>query len=116
MSDHLDHRLGRPSWRECGLTLSSNEMFMAAKSSPDDVRPIGIGFTLRKLAASVCLNASQRTFNNEHFGQLQYARKRNGMEEILHLFAARMENDPSLDVFNADGDNAFNLGNNDGSC
>jgi ribonuclease HI len=31
----------------------------------------------------------------------------NGMEEIIHLFAS----DPTLDLFNADGDNAFNLAN-----
>ena len=33
------------------------------------------------------------------------------MEEIIHMFAETMERDPTLDVFCADGDNAFNAAN-----
>ena len=69
---------------------------------------IGIGTTLRKLAAKALLNASQANFNATHFKDLQLALKKNGMEEIIHMFAETMERDPTLDVFCADGDNAFN--------
>ena len=95
---------------EVAVMLSSNEMFAAPKSN-EDVRPIGIGCTLRKLAAKACLNVSQAHFNATHFGDLQLAMKRNGIEEIVHMFAESMEKDPSLDVFCADGDNAFNAAN-----
>lgn len=37
--------------------------------------------------------------------------KKNGMEEIIHLFANHLERDSTLDVFCADGDNAFNAAN-----
>ena len=33
------------------------------------------------------------------------------MEEFIHMFAETMERDPTLDVFCADGDNAFNAAN-----
>ncbi len=95
---------------DVATVLSSNEMFAAPKSG-DDVRPIGIGTTLRKLAAKALLNASQANFNATHFKDLQLALKKNGMEEIIHMFAETMERDPTLDVFCADGDNAFNAAN-----
>jgi hypothetical protein len=90
--------------------LSTNEIFAAPKQN-DDVRPIGIGFTLRKLAAKVCLWATQGGFNDAHFGDLQYAMRLNGMEEIIHLFGTEMERRRDWDLFNADGDSAFNLRN-----
>jgi hypothetical protein len=95
---------------EVATVLSSNEMFAAPKSG-DDVRPIGIGTTLRKLAAKASLSASQASFNASHFNDLQLALKKNGMEEIIHMFAETMESDPTLDVFCADVDNAFNAAN-----
>jgi len=79
-------------------------MFAAPKKNVD-VRPIGIGSTLRKLAAKALLNLSQSV------GDLQLALKRNGREDIVHMFAQKMEEDPSLDIFCADGDNAFNAAN-----
>ena len=82
---------------DVGRVLSANEMFAVPKSN-EDVRPIGIGSTLRKLAAKACLNASQAYFNESHFADLQYALKSNGMEEIVHMFAERMEDDPTFDI------------------
>lgn len=90
--------------------LSSNELFAAPKPN-GDVRPIGIGSTLRKLAATICMQASQRELNMEHFGNLQYGMRPGGMEEIIHMFATTMELSPGSCVLCIDADNAFNMAN-----
>jgi hypothetical protein len=95
--------------------LSTNEIFAAPKKD-GDVRPIGMGLTLRKIAAKVCLNASQGGFNQGKFGTEQSALKEHGMEKICHLFGTEMERDDTLDVYNADGDNAYNVANRVGGA
>jgi hypothetical protein len=95
--------------------LSTNEIFAAPKKD-GDVRPIGMGLTLRKIAAKVCLNASQGGFNQGKFGTEQSALKEHGMEKICHLIGTEMERDDTLDVYNADGDNAYNVANRVGGA
>src|SRR5882672_6574752 len=49
--------------------------------------------------------------DDRHFGLLQSAMRRCGMEEIIHLIGTTLEHHPELDFFAADGDNAFNRAN-----
>ena len=95
---------------EVSSLLRQNELFACPKSN-GDVRPIGIGFTYRKLTSMVLLHVTQEQFNDKHFGLLQCAMRRNGMEEIVHLIGTTLEIHPELDLFCADGDNAFNRAN-----
>ena len=61
--------------------LSDNEL-IAIPKGPADIRPIGIGSTLRKLAALVIMRRLN-SFNNEHFKNFQFGMQRNGMEHII---------------------------------
>jgi len=88
----------------------SNELFAGPKPN-GDVRPIAMGFTLRKLVATFVLQSAQANFNESHFGTLQFAMQRCGMEDIVHLIALSRETHPELDLFCADGENAFNCAN-----
>ena len=89
--------------------LSDNELIALPKSDTD-IRPIGIGSTLRKLAALVVMNRLQ-SFNKKHFSYLQYGMKSNGMEQIIHNMRVRNSLFPDFDVFCMDADNAFNRAN-----
>ena len=95
---------------EVSCLLRQNELFAEPKSN-GDVRPIGIGFTLRKITAMAVLHTTQESFNDKHFGLLQCAMRRSGMEEIVHLISFVRVRRPDLDLFCADGDNTFNRAN-----
>ena len=86
------------------------ELFAAAKGD-DDYRPICISSTLRKVVAMTILKASHEQVNEPLFEDLQFAMKKNGMEQILHSFQLTMEKRPNLTIMNVDGENAFNLSN-----
>jgi hypothetical protein len=90
--------------------LRDNELFAGPKGE-DDVRPIAIGNTYRKLAAMAIMRVAQEDFNERYFGNLQFAMKKNGIEEIIHTFALSLEMNPELSIMNVDGMNAFNMTN-----
>jgi hypothetical protein len=50
-------------------------------------------------------------FSSSHFGNLQYAMRKNGMEEIIQRAALTFDEFPNLEILAADGDNVFNLAN-----
>jgi hypothetical protein len=93
--------------------LSTNEI-IALRKPNNDVRPIGIGLTLRKLSASWILRTTYKK-NSTFFRGLQYGLKPCGMEEIIHALAIKLEKFPSLDLFNIDAENAFNSANRFGA-
>ena len=95
---------------EVSSVLRDNELFAGPKGE-DDVRPIAIGNTYRKLAAMAIMRVAQEDFNEQYFGNLQLAMKKNGMEEIIHTFALSLEMTPELSIMNIDGMNAFNMAN-----
>jgi len=95
--------------KQISSILRSNELFAAPKSN-NDVRPIGIGVLYRKLAG-MCILGKTRAFNEEHFGLLQCAMRKGGMEETIHLIQHTLAERPDLVTFCADGDNAFNRAN-----
>ena len=94
---------------EVSAALRDAEMFAGPKGN-DDVRPIDIGGTLRKIAGKVCFNKTKR-FNDKHFGTLQYALQSGGTEKIIHSFQMAMQGTPEKDFFAIDAVNAFNSGN-----
>jgi hypothetical protein len=89
--------------------LRNNEVVAIPKAN-NDVRPIGMGCTYRKLASKYLL-MQMRTFNEKHFQNLQFAMKKNGMEEIVHSIKFTMELNPTLHLYSIDACNAFNNGN-----
>jgi hypothetical protein len=95
--------------KEFASFLRDNELFAAAKpKKPNDVRPIGKGDVLRKIASKLCLQFIEKShFNEKHFHQLQFATFRNGTEQIIHSFRLASEMHPEWDKFAMDGDNAF---------
>ena len=93
---------------EISAALRDSEMFAGPKGS-SDVRPIGIGATLRKICGRECFNLT-KSFNEKHFGNVQYALKSGGTEKIIHSFNLAMERDDT-DKFAMDAMNAFNSGN-----
>jgi hypothetical protein len=60
--------------------LRDNELFAGPKGE-DDVIPIAIGNTYRKLAAMAIMRVAQEDFNERYFGNLQFAMKKNGIED-----------------------------------
>ena len=95
--------------KEFASFLRDNELFPAAKpKKPEDVRPIGKGDVLRKIASKLCLQSIEKSmFNEKHFEKLQYATFRNGTEQIIHSFRLASDMHPEWDKFAMDGDNAF---------
>jgi hypothetical protein len=89
--------------------LRNNEVIGIPKDNKD-VRPIGMGNTYRKLVSKYLLTQMQH-FNSSHFKNLQYAMKKNGMEEIIHSLRLTLETDPTLHLYSIDACNAFNNGN-----
>jgi hypothetical protein len=86
--------------------LRDNELIALEKGNAD-IRPIGMGETIRKVVSSVLYQRS-RTFNDGHFKKWQYGLKRNGVEHIVHSVRFLMEEHPTWDLFCVDADNAFN--------
>ena len=76
-----------------------------------DVRPIGIGVTMRKLC-SACLAQKLKQFNLERFKEdQQMGLKPNGVEAIVHFLNLSFEAHPEFDLYTIDADNAFNRSN-----
>ena len=57
------------------------------------------------------MQETHKQFNSRCFTDLQYACKRNGIELICHKTNFIASHRPDLDIFSADGENAFNLAN-----
>jgi hypothetical protein len=91
------------------LVLSENELIALPKSDTD-VRPIGIGSTIRKVAALMAFKQLD-TFNDDHFSTLQYGLKQSGIEHVVHKVSIVREKHPDWDLFALDADNAFNGAN-----
>jgi hypothetical protein len=87
--------------------LSTNELIAGDKPN-GGVRPIGIGFTLRKLTAMTINYRARGDFNEDHFKDRQFAMRKSGMEEIIHNVTTVIEKDKTLCVLTADGNNSFN--------
>ena len=68
--------------QELCSVFRDNEI-MAMPKGQSDVRPVGIGCTLRKLSS---IAAFQRLmeFNYSHFDSLQFGLRSNGLETIVH--------------------------------
>jgi hypothetical protein len=94
---------------EVAAALRDNELIALLKSV-DDVRPIGIGYTLRKLTASIWFKDLNK-FNEEHFKLFQAGLRPNGTEYIIHSINQSLEQHPDYDLYTIDADNAFNRSN-----
>ncbi len=94
---------------EISAALIDCEMFAGPKGE-DDVRPIGIGGTFRKIAATVLFKSSQ-VFNAKHFGRLQFALLKSGTDQIIHAFVMSLTSAPNKCKFAMDAINAFNKAN-----
>jgi hypothetical protein len=90
--------------------LADNEI-IAIPKAVDDIRPIGMGGVLRKLASTVIFQETSIDFNKSYFGDLQLAFYPAGIEEVVHSFNINMQVHPDWDVFAMDADNAFNSAN-----
>ena len=93
-----------------------DNVLIAIPKGGGDVRPIGMGSTIRKLCSIAFLSHTHKqqnpitkeTFNTNHFGHLQYGLQPKGTEQIIHAVKYAMEKSPESDVFLMDADNAFN--------
>ena len=88
--------------------LRDNELIALDKGN-DDIRPIGMGETIRKVVSSVAFKRTA-AFNSTHLRH-QYGLKRNGAEHIIHSIRFLMEEHPTWDLYCVDADNAFNRAN-----
>jgi hypothetical protein len=100
--------------REVYDLLRDNELVAIPKSN-NDVRPIGMGSTLRKLCSLILLNSTMmrtdgetKNLNDELFGGRNYGMSRSGCESIVHTMRLCMELHADKDMFCMDADNAFN--------
>jgi hypothetical protein len=95
--------------------LRDNALIAIPKGN-GDVRPIGMGSTIRKLCSIAFLShthknqhaATTSTFNSSHFHPIQYGLQPKGTEQVIHGVRYAMERSPENDVFLMDADNAFN--------
>jgi hypothetical protein len=97
--------------------MRDNEI-KAIPKGDDDVRPIGLGGVIRKLCSIFCLEVTSqhlsngKSFNDNHFGDLQYGvDRKQGCEKIIHSFRSYHDSHPDKDVFCMDGVNAYNTAN-----
>ena len=96
---------------EIAPALRDNEIIAIPKNQViPDVRPIGIGATLRKLCSS-CIAKKNYKLNEKRFRSHQMGLKPNGVEAIIHKLNLSIEKHPEYDVFTIDADNAFNRSN-----
>jgi len=89
-----------------GYALRDSELIAIPKDG-DDIRPIAMGSTYRKLASKLWF-LKLFEFNKEHFKKFQYGLKERGMEEIIHSLKMEWERHPDYDVYLVDASNAFN--------
>lgn len=77
-----------------------------------DIRPIGMGSVIRKIASSVCFQYTQQEFNKRHFVKDQLALVPGGIEHAVHSFQIAYENEVETEkdwhIVSLDADNAFN--------
>ena len=100
-------------------TLRDNELIALPKSN-GDVRPVGMGSSIRKICSILFLSMTSRkelsddgseavsSFNESHFARFQYGMAPKGTEIITHISRLSLEKYPERDVFFMDADNAFN--------
>ena len=87
--------------------LMSENRLIALSKGDNDLRPIGIGFTLRKLASSISMNRLYR-FSDDHFKSFQYGMHSSGCEVVIQSIAMEKRLHPELDIYCLDAKNAFN--------
>ncbi len=85
-------------------------LLLALPKSNSDVRPIGVGTMLRKVASKLVFRESWQ-FNKEHFKKYQLALQPAGMEEVIHMLNTSRSIHPDWDLFSIDAENAFNSAN-----
>jgi len=96
------------------LPVFTGTDLIAIKKSVDseDVRPIGMGGVLRKIAAKLAFDYTQSSgFNSNEFSKVQYSLVPSGIEQIVHSFQIGLEKHPELDRLAIDASNAFNASN-----
>ena len=90
------------------LPLFRDNEELALPKGENDIRPIGMGNTHRKIAAAMALQSTY-IFNKEYFKDIQFGLDKFGTEKIIHTFRHAYEsNNHNKDMFALDGDNAFN--------
>lgn len=94
--------------KEVATYLRSN-LLMALPKTATDIRPIGIGGMLRKIACKALFRSNEmKVFNRDHFSCFQYALKPGGMEYTVHACTLVRASHPEWDIYCMDADNAFN--------
>jgi hypothetical protein len=88
--------------------IKDNHLIAIFKPNSDDIRPIGMGSSIRKIAATIAFHRTNQLFNSEHFKNLQFALDDVGMERIIHSLKICQQRNPTWDVVKIDADNAFN--------
>ena len=95
---------------EVSKALRDNEIMAIPKNAADDdVRPIGIGSTLRKVASAVFRKMFE--FNEKYYKHFQHGLKSNGTERIGHEVRIARDMHKDWDFYSVDGDNGFNRSN-----
>ena len=92
--------------------LRDNELCAIPKGDTD-VRPIGMGNSIRKICSTLFLTfvntrAENGSFNDLHFGKVQLGMAEGGCEKIIHSVRTHAQLYPDKDFFFSDADNAFN--------
>ena len=90
-----------------GDIFRDNELLALPKPGSDDVRPIGVGITYRKLA-SLVIARKMKNFTDDYINKFQYVMRRNGCECVHIGLKDQMERHPDYDMYTIDADNAFN--------
>ena len=95
-----------------------DNILLALQKDPNDpskIRPVGMGYSIRKLCCIVCLtyiyqahNESGDAFLKSVFGDLQYGMESKGTEKVFHAMNYSFQKYPDRDLFVADGINGFN--------
>ena len=100
-------------WEVCSAArLRDSTIFAAPKPNSEDVRPIVMVGTLRKLVAKLVMrDPLHQPYLLDTFGHTQLALQPNGAETIIHATRAVFETQPTYDVYSMDGTNAFNSAN-----
>lgn len=89
--------------------LSDNKLIALGKSN-FDVRPIGIGSTLRKIVSTIVFRRIYSTVRDT-FGKTQYAMRSRACESIIHHLNGAIDNHENWITYCIDAKNAFNSAN-----
>lgn len=87
-----------------------SNLLLALPKSNVDIRPIGVGLLMRKVASKLLFQQTVQ-FNKVYFNDFQYALRSSGMEEVVHSINLARSIHPEWDTFSIDADNAFNSAN-----